>query len=309
MRRITRRGFLGTSLAGAAVAMSPPAGLFAAEEAGEKGAEKPGGKMRFGLVTYQWGKDLDLPKLIAVCTEAKVHGVELRTTHKHGVERTLTAAERKEVKKRFDDSPVTNVGIGSNERFDDPDPAKLKAAIEATNQFVSLSRDTGGSGVKVKPNSFHKGVPREKTIEQIGRSLNVVGKFAAEYGQEIRLEVHGECAELPIMKQIMDHVDQKNVGVCWNCNPKTDLAGGGLEHNFNLVKDRFGATAHLRQLDRSKYPSAEFIKLLVKMDYAGWCLLEAHGKRPSKRKRAERLTGQRERFEKMVAAARVALKV
>ena len=61
---------------------------------------------------------------------------------------------------------------------------------EATKAFVKLSNDVGGSGVKVKPNSFHQGVEREKTIAQIGQSLNTLGAFAADYGQEIRIEVH-----------------------------------------------------------------------------------------------------------------------
>ena len=114
--------------------------------------------------------------------------------------------------------------------------------MEAAKAFVQLSHDCGGSGTKVKPNDFHKGVPHEKTIEQIGRSLNVLGKFAADLGQQVRLEVHGSCCHLPVIKQIMDVADHPSVGVCWNCNSATDL-DGGLEANFNLVKNRFGATS------------------------------------------------------------------
>ena len=80
----TRRGFLKQSLAaGAALAAAPLAELAA--------ADKPGSKMRFGLVTYLWAKDWPLPTLIANCEKSKVLGVELRTTHKHGVEIKLNA--------------------------------------------------------------------------------------------------------------------------------------------------------------------------------------------------------------------------
>lgn len=54
--------------------------------------------MNLGLVTYQWGKDWDLPTLLANCEEAGLLGVELRTEHAHGVETSLSAQERKEVK-------------------------------------------------------------------------------------------------------------------------------------------------------------------------------------------------------------------
>jgi sugar phosphate isomerase/epimerase len=255
--------------------------------------------MAFGLVTYMWGHDWDLPTLIANCEKAKALGVELRTTHKHGVELNLSNKQREDVRRRFADTPVTLVGLGSNERLDSPEAATLKQAVETTKQFLVLSRDVGGSGVKVKPNSFHKGVPREKTIEQIGRSLNVVGEFAGDLGQQVRLEVHGQCAELPTMKAIMDVADNENVAVCWNSNAQ-DLKGEGLEHNFNLVKDRFGATCHVRPLDSSNYPFQQLIDLLVKMDYDGWVLLEA-GNRPPDRVAA--LADQAKLFAKMVAQA------
>lgn len=187
MLPLSRRRFLGECLRGsAAFTLS---GLMS--RTARSGRDEPTARMRFGLVTWQWGRDWDLPALITHCEKAEVFGVELRTTHAHKVEPDLNPRRRREVKRRFADSPVTHVGIGSNERFDHPDPAALQQAVEATKGFVKLSHDTGGSGVKVKPNNFHTHVPREKTIEQIGRSLNEVGRFASDYGQQIRLEVHG----------------------------------------------------------------------------------------------------------------------
>ncbi len=294
-KRFCRREFLRQSLrfGGAALAAGPlgPSAVSA--------ADKPDSKMAFGLVTYLWGKDWDLPTLIAHCAATRVLGVELRTTHAHGVEPRLNARQRREVKRRFDDSPVTLVGPGSNECYDNPDPQRLRRAIETTKAFVKLSHDCGGNGVKVKPNSFHKNVPREKTIEQIGTSLNVVGRFAGDYGQQIRLEVHGQCSPLPIIKQIMDIADDPRVCVCWNSNA-TDLKGQGLVHNFNLVKDRFGAIVHVRELDAGDYPYQELMNLFVAMDYAGWILLEARGQ-PKDRLKA--LAEQRQIWERMVAKA------
>lgn len=287
----TRREFLKTSTAAAAALSSAPLAAF--------GADKPGSKMQIGLVTYLWGQDWDLPTLIANCEKSGVLGVETRTQHAHGVEPSLSAAERKEVKKRFADSPVELLGPGTNQQYDDPEPEKLEASIEGTKAFIKLSHDCGGSGVKVKPNSFHKNVDREVTIEQIGKSLNVVGAFAADYGQEIRLEVHGSCCELPTIKKIMDYVDQKSVGVCWNSNSQ-DLNGEGLEHNFNLVKDRFASTAHIRELNVGDYPYQKLIDLFAAMDYAGWILLECRTK-PEDRVAA--LIEQRELFNEMVAKA------
>jgi sugar phosphate isomerase/epimerase len=294
---ISRRELLQLSAGAAALGCLPAARLWAAKEPDFRGEN-----MAFGLVTYQWGKDWNVPTLIKNCEAAKVQGVELRTTHAHGVERTLNQEQRSDIRKQFGDSSVALVGIGSDERFDNPDPAVLQKAIDATKEFVRLSHDVGGSGVKVKPDSFHKGVPHEKTIEQIGQALNEVGEYAAGFGQQIRLEVHGQCAELPTIAAILKVATDENVAVCWNSNPQ-DLLGDGLAANFKLVAPRLGATLHIHELNDTKYPYDQLFKLLVEMDYAGWLLLEASTNPADK---VAALTQQRALFDERLAAAKQA---
>ncbi len=296
MSDVTRRDFLKTTVLTTATAS---AGVFGLTRPGYS-QDKKGADIRYGLVTYQWGKDWDLPTLLKNCEQAKVLGVELRTTHKHGVEPSLTEAERIAVRAKFESSSVQMVGIGSNERFDSPDPKVLEASIEATKRFIQLSHDVGGSGVKVKPDSFHKDVPREKTIAQIGKALNQVAEYATGFGQQIRLEVHGQCAQLPTIKAILDVADHPNVAVCWNSNPQ-DLEAPGLEHNFNLVKNRLGQTTHIHRFDVKNYPWPELLDLYVKADYSGWMMLE-EGEVPADP--AAELIKQRELFDQMLSEAR-----
>ncbi|MEX2187716.1 MAG: TIM barrel protein [Pirellulales bacterium] len=267
----------------------------ASETASDKSSALPAARFSFGLVTYQWGADWDLPTLIERCAAAKLSSVELRTTHRHGVEPALDAAARKEVARHFADSAVKLIGLGSDYRFDSPDAEVLAANVEGTKAFLQLSHDVGASGVKVKPNDLPKNVPVERTIAQIGATLNELGKFAADLGQQVRLEVHGQCAKLPIIKQIVDLAEHKNVAICWNSNAE-DLSGEGLAHNFALVRPRFGETLHVHELDSAEYPYAELFRLLRETNYAGHVLLEASSK-PSDR--AAALVEQRKLFERL----------
>ena len=231
-------------------------------------------QMKLGLVTYLWAKNWTIPEIITNCEKSGIQGVELRSTHAHGVEITLSKKERREIKKIFKNSNVELVGLGSAEEYDQKDPALVKQAIENTKAFIKLSHDVGGSGIKVRPNHLHPDVPNEQTIEQIAKALNEVAAYGADYGQEIRLEVHGRGTQNPeIIKNIMDIADNPNVGVCWNCN-KEDLDGKGFEYNFNLLKDRFGETVHIRELNSTDYPYNKLLELLINMNYAGWLLLE-----------------------------------
>jgi sugar phosphate isomerase/epimerase len=294
MNAFDRRRFLRTSVGVAAGLL--PASLHNRPCLGQPESGHPS-KMKFGLVTYQWGADWDLPTLLANCEKTGTRGVELRTTHKHGVEPSLNASQRRDVKARFAASPVKLVGLGSTEDFHSPDPSKLAASIEATKAFIKLSHDVGGSGVKVRPNDLPEGVPNEKTIEQIGRALNVVGAYGADYGQQIRLEVHGrKTSPLPIIAAIMHVADHSNVAVCWNSNAE-DLKGEGLAHNFKLVEKRLGATTHVHDLGGNSYPYAEFFALLKAANYEGWLLEEASSK---PRDRVAALAKEREAFDTLV---------
>ncbi len=293
----TRKEFLHylSVLTGAAIL---PGGLMAA------GSSKPGNKMKLGLVTYLWAKDWDIPTIIKNCTKTNVPGVELRVEHAHGVTLDLSKNQRREVKKQFTDSPVEVIGMGTNQAYHFTDKGQLKASVERTKQWLHLSKDIGGSGVKVKPNALPDGVPKEKTLEQIGKALNELGEYALDLGQQIRLEVHGkETQQLPNIKTIMDYVENKGSTVCWNCNNQ-DLDGRGLEYNFNLVKDRFGDIVHIRELNVGDYPYQKLMDLFVEMDYSGWILLEC---RTNPADKVTALKEQRAVWEEMIANAQANL--
>ncbi|MFC2116078.1 sugar phosphate isomerase/epimerase family protein [Bacteroidota bacterium] len=263
----SRRSFLQKSLlAGVGLSLIDP---FSAH------AMMKESKMKLGLVTYQWGKDWDLPNLIANCEKAGFLGVELRTQHAHGVETSLTASQRTEVKKRFADSPVTCVGYGSNFEYHNTDQAVVRKNIEETKEYLKLCNDIGATGVKVKPNGLPEGVSKEKTIAQIAASLNELGQYASDMGQVIRVEVHGkDTQEIPNMKAIFEQVTEKSVKMCWNCNDQ-DLLPPGLEANFHSVKQWFGDTVHIRELNVGDYPYRLLMSLFVDINYEGWILLEA----------------------------------
>ncbi len=229
--------------------------------------------MKLGLVTYQWGKDWDVPTIIKNCSAAQFSGVELRSTHKHGVEITLNAQERQHVRQQFADSPVELMGLGSACEYHSADAAIVRKNINETKEFIKLCHELGSGGVKVRPNGFPDGVPIEKTLEQIGQSLNEVGRFAAEHNVQIRVEVHGKgTSHVPHIKTMLEIADHPNVAVCWNCNP-TDLDGDGLVANFKHVQQYLG-TIHIHDLRTTTYPWQQLFTLLREANFQGWTLME-----------------------------------
>lgn len=282
--KLSRRSFIQNSvISGIGLATLNPFPAFAK-------SQKSG--MKLGLVTYQWAKDWDLATLITNCAKTGLLGVELRTEHAHGVESNLNAVQRAKVKKMFADSPVTCIGYGANFEYHSPDVAKLRLNIDQTKEYIKLCKDIGATGIKVKPNDLPDGVDKGKTIAQIAASLNEVGKFALDYGQLVRVEVHGyKTQELPVMKAIFEQVTEKNVKMCWNSNDQ-DLLPPGLEENFNSVKKWFGDTVHVRELNVGNYPYQQLFNLFAGINYNGWILLEA------RTEPADKITAMKEQLSK-----------
>lgn len=230
--------------------------------------------MKLGMVTYNMGKDMALPDLIAFCEEVGLEGVELRTTHAHGVELELSKEQRAEVRKRFADSPIEIAGLGSTYEYHSADPAEVKENIEGSMAYAQLAADVGAPGIKVRPNGFPEGVDKAKTLEQIGLAMRQVATFAEGLGVQVRLEVHGKETQLPAnIRAIMDHADHLNALVCWNSNAADMDENGSIEANFNLLKDKI-ALVHITEIGVYQYPWQDLFNRLKDINYQGYCLAE-----------------------------------
>src|SRR5262245_47519399 len=267
MNDLSRRRFLQRAGGGAA-GFTLASGVASAPRASASEQQKSA-KFRLGIVTYNIAAQWDLPTILRVCKNVGLSPVELRTTHKHGVEPTLTKEQRKEVRQRFADAGIECWGCGSVCEFHSPDPAVVRKNIETCKEFVQLAADIGGRGVKVRPNGLPKEVPVEKTLEQIGKALIECGKAASDAGVEIWVEVHGPGTSEPRhIKTIMEHCGHPKVGLTWNSNP-TDIKDGSVAEAFQLLRP-WVRSCHINELYREaarSYPYREMFRLLRESDY------------------------------------------
>jgi len=232
--------------------------------------------MRLGIVTYDIAKDWDLLTMIRVCEDVGLQGVELRTTHAHGVETALNPEERNRVRNTFEDSSVELVGLGSVFEYHSPDPKVLQENINGTKEYVRLAADVGARGVKVRPNDLPDEIPLEQSIEQIGLALREVSGFAEHYKIKIRLEVHGRrSAHVPYIRRMLDIANHDNLYVCWNSN-LAEVENGSIERNFNLLGDKIDLV-HMNELYLENYPWRELFWLLKESGFEGFTLAEIPG--------------------------------
>jgi sugar phosphate isomerase/epimerase len=230
------------------------------------------GQFQLGCVTYNLLKDMDVETLIKTLEDAGLAAVELRTGHKHGVEPSLGAEERKRVRTRFEQSKVRLLSFGTACEFHSPDQSERRRQVDLGKSFIDLARDTGALGVKVRPNGLPQGVPYQTTIRNIAGGLRELGDYGQSKGVEIWMEVHGPATSEPkVAADILRTAGHRNVGACWNSN-KTDVVDGSVRQSFDLLKP-FIRNAHITDL-WTTYPYRELFRLLRESGYNRYTLAE-----------------------------------
>src|SRR5260370_42543866 len=111
MMSLNRRRFLSAAVAANA------AGAFQGNA--QPVAAKSG--FHLGSVTYNLLKDFDVETIIKTLEAVGFEAVELRTTHKHGVEPSISAAVRNRIRRRFESSKVRLLSYCTHCRFKSPD--------------------------------------------------------------------------------------------------------------------------------------------------------------------------------------------
>jgi sugar phosphate isomerase/epimerase len=270
MVNVSRRAVLAAGLALAARATTSE-GMTGALDPTARTAKD--GRMKLGLITYNVAKDWELPTILDHVQKTGWDGVELRTQHAHGVELSLDAPARREVRRRFSDAGVTLWALGTTCEYQAPDPAVVRANVDETKRWCQLAEDLGAHGVKVRPNGMPKDADLQRTLAQIGAALTECGKAADAHGVEIFLEVHGGVTqEPPNIRTILDHCRHPKVGACWNSNP-TDIVNGSVKPYFELLAPDI-KSCHINDLWSENYPDRELFGLLQKIGYDRYTLCE-----------------------------------
>jgi hypothetical protein len=193
---INRRGFLGTAVAAGALGALPASAQPAS----------PKGSFHLGSVTYNLLKDYDLETIIKTLEAVEFEAVELRTSHKHGVEPSISAAERTRVRRRFESSKVRLLSYGTTCRFQSSDPAERKQQLEIGKQFVDLAHDTGALGIKLQPMGLPPDVPQQTRVT-VEAAARLQGELIALRGQlEAAKQLY--TAENSRVKSIQAHVNE-----------------------------------------------------------------------------------------------------
>lgn len=221
---------------------------------------------QFGLATY-WQ---EIPALIHYCRETGVEGVVLEIEHAQKIAVSPSIEDRAAVRKEFANSDVELVGLGTKWALYHQEATQFAHAINQAKASIILAHDVGAGGIKVDLEHPRGGEFSGQTVSQIGRALHTLGKFAEDYGQEVRLEI---CGQTPDYMQIVNAANHRNVRACWNCNA-ADLKKQDFASYFEMTRESLAETLHIHELSGNVAVYRNLFALLGASEYVGWILLE-----------------------------------
>jgi len=231
--------------------------------------------MKLGLLTYNIARDWDLTTLLDRAKALGFDGVSFRVDrgHAHGVELSLTPAERQAIREQVAAAGLEVCGLSSGCYYDAVDGTELRRQIEHTQALLQLAADVGAPGLKVFGNNFHEeeGIPRRRTIEQIASALKECAQFASHLGVEVRFEMHGDLSPWRYSVQVMELADEANVGLIYNSDPQ-DVVHGSIRETLEHVHPWL-RHVHLHDL-ADPFPYCELFHFLVGMGYDGYTVAE-----------------------------------
>ena len=209
---------------------------------------------QLGIVTYNIAKDWDLPTILTRLEKLGIRRRRAADDPRPQGRSQPDKAEREEVRKRFEDSPVQLAGLGSAFEYQATDPAVVRKNIDGTKEYVRLAHDIGAPGVKVRPNGVPQGADLDATLQQIGRALHEVGEDASGFRRrDPRRSPRRRDSAAAKFRQ--DHRSTPTIPMSTPAGTRipTDVKDGSIKETFALVAPKIHEV-HLRDLTDEEYP-------------------------------------------------------
>ncbi len=188
----TRRRFLQTTAISAAAFMLPATTLAnqpVTIPSGKQPVRKPFA-MKLGFMSSM-AQDKTLPELIALAEKYHFQAVEFRPEwdHAHGVELSMSTAQRKEARKMFADSGISISAISPGVRFlrDDRDEQ-----LEKMYRYIDLAADLGAPCIRFFADKLPEDPAERRESHKIQSEYQSrAAEKAWEAGVLLALETHG----------------------------------------------------------------------------------------------------------------------
>lgn len=191
--------------------------------------------MKYAFMTFST-PDLTLDEVLATAKRFGYDGVEIRidSGHKHGLELSSTADERRDAKLRAGAFGVSICCIATGAKF--ADPAAAAQHVTQALAAIDLAADVDAGVIRVFGGQIPQGVTREQAADSIVASLQALAAKADELGVNVAIETHDDWCDPQHVADILRRVNHPRIGVNWDYQHTTRVAKTTAEDAFDALK-------------------------------------------------------------------------
>lgn len=236
--------------------------------------------MKYSFMTFSC-PELSLDEVLVAAKKYGYDGIEPRVgcEHKHGVEFTATADQRKTAKKKAKAAGIAFSCIATSCVF--ADPVKTKSNIEDAVKALDLAGAVGAPCIRVFGGQIPKGINREKAIEIVAEALGSIADYAGKRGVTVCMETHDDWCNPEHVAAVLRRVNHSSIAANWDIMHPVRVAGVTIEQSFQILKPWIkhlhvhdGVTENnklvLKPIGQGVIDHRTALKLLKTISYAGF---------------------------------------
>jgi len=197
----------------------------------------------------------------------------------------FSKSQRKGTLRQLNDAGIQLFNLGSSAHLHAHDPKVRAEQLDHAKRYLDLAMEMNCRFVRVFPDHFPVGYTREATLEQIKSGLTELSNHIHGSKTRVLLETHGEVVASPMLANIMQEVNRKEVGLIWdpfNMWIKTQEDVAAMYHNLkpwirhvHLKDARVSATGFTYVLcGQGDFALDKVVQILQKDKYSGYYSLE-----------------------------------
>jgi len=234
--------------------------------------------MKYSFMSFSCPQ-LTLGELLATAKRFGYDGVEPRIDekHKHGVETTASAAQRKEIRKQVADGKVAFACIATSCVFANPEITKQN--VDYTFKCIDLAGDVGAGRIRVFGGKLAKDQNREDAIRIVADALRAVADHAKGRGVTVCMETHDSWCLPADVAAVMQRVNHPAIAVNWDIMHPVRVHKTPIDEAFATLKpwirhlhvhDGTLGSTQLAPIGKGYIDHKRAIELLLTIPYEGY---------------------------------------
>jgi sugar phosphate isomerase/epimerase len=236
--------------------------------------------MKYAFMSFSC-PELTLGEMLALAARVGYDGIEprLATGHRHGIETSIGAAERRAIKEQVADGPVPLACLATGCQY--ANPAKTAEMVDETLRAIDLAADIGCSRLRVFGGPLPAGVSREQATDLLVGAMSRVAGRAKAGGVTICMETHDDWSHPSHLAEVMRRVDHPAIRINWDIMHPIRQGRIGMDEAYEIVRPWIGhvhfhdGSASLDKLELLPIGQGDIdhrraVQLLKEMPYTGF---------------------------------------